>query len=85
MIGVIRFAPLRDTRDRTLVLEALESSMSERLYTIQQGERRFIAGLARGKQVLLGNKVHEIVAHWFDMKGLFHSADRRDWLQVTSL
>jgi len=50
--------------------------MSGRLYTLRQGQRRFIAGRARGKQVLLGNTVHEIVAHWFDMEGVFLGLER---------
>lgn len=30
----------------------------------------------RGKQLLLGNTVHEIVAHWFDMAGRFIGLER---------
>lgn len=45
--------------------------MNGRLYTFRDDQGYFEAGLARGKQVLLGNTVHQIVAHWFDMEGRF--------------
>ena len=50
--------------------------MNERLYRIRQGQGYFDAGLARGKQVLLGNIVHEIIVHWFDMAGNFLELQR---------
>src|SRR4051812_42757019 len=50
--------------------------MSERLYSIRQGQGYFEVGLARGKQVLLGNTVHEIIAHWFDLEGRFVGLER---------
>lgn len=50
--------------------------MGERLYTFRHDQGYFEAGLARGKQVLLGNTVHEIVAHWFDLEGRFLGLER---------
>jgi hypothetical protein len=50
--------------------------MSKRFYTLRQGKSRFITGLARGGQVLFGNTVHDIVAHWFDREGLFLGLER---------
>jgi hypothetical protein len=50
--------------------------MDERLYTIRHDQGYFEAGLARGKQVLLGNTVHQIVAHWFDLEGRFLGLER---------
>ena len=50
--------------------------MGERLYTFRHDQGYFEAGLARDKQVLLGNTVHEIVAHWFDLEGRFLGLER---------
>jgi hypothetical protein len=50
--------------------------MGERLYKFRHGQGYFEAGLARGRQVLLGNTVHEIVAHWFDLEGRFLGLER---------
>src|SRR5262245_9175924 len=50
--------------------------MGERLYLFRHDQGYFETGLARGKQVLLGNSVHEIVAHWFDMEGRFLGLER---------
>jgi hypothetical protein len=50
--------------------------MGERLYTLRHDQGYFEVGLACGKQVLLGNTVHEIVAHWFDPEGRFLGLER---------
>jgi hypothetical protein len=50
--------------------------MSERLYPLRNDQGNFETGVARGKQVLMGNTVHEIVAHWFDMEGRFLGLER---------
>jgi hypothetical protein len=50
--------------------------VNERLYTIRHDQGYFTTGLAGGKQVLLGNTVHEIVAHWFDLEGRFVGLER---------
>ncbi len=50
--------------------------MRERLYTLSHDQGYFETGLARGRQVLLGNTVHEIVVHWFDMEGHFLALER---------
>jgi hypothetical protein len=50
--------------------------MGERLYPFRPDQEYFEAGLACGKQVLLGNTVHEIIAHWFDLQGRFLSLER---------
>ena len=50
--------------------------MGERLYILRHDQGYFETGLAHGKQVLPGNTVHEIVAHWFDMAGQFIGLER---------
>lgn len=50
--------------------------MGERLYTLRHDQGYFDTGLALGQQVLLGNTVHEIVAHWFDLEGQFLRVER---------
>ena len=50
--------------------------MATRLYTLGRDQGYFETGLARGKQILLGNTVHEIVVHWFDMEGHFLKLER---------
>jgi hypothetical protein len=50
--------------------------MRSRLYTLRPDQGYFEVGLAHGKQVLLGNTVHEIIAHWFDVEGRFIGLER---------
>jgi hypothetical protein len=50
--------------------------MGQCLYTFRHDQGYFDTGLARGKQVLLGNTVHEIVAHWFGMDGRLIGLER---------
>jgi hypothetical protein len=50
--------------------------VSDRLYTFRHDQGYFETGQARGKLVLLGNTVHEIVAHWFDIAGRFIGLER---------
>ena len=50
--------------------------MVTRLYTLGRDQGYFETGVARGKQVLLGNTVRMIVVHWFDMEGRFLSLER---------
>ena len=52
--------------------------MGEGLFTLRHDQGYFETGHARGKQVLLGNTVHEIVAHWFDMAGRFGAVTQLD-------
>src|SRR5262245_39539812 len=51
-------------------------AMGERLYSLRHGQGYFDTGLARGQQVLLGNTVHEIIAHWFELEGQFLQVER---------
>jgi hypothetical protein len=50
--------------------------MGDHLYRLRHDQGYFETGLAHGKQLLLGNTVHEISAHWFDMEGRFLSLER---------
>jgi hypothetical protein len=50
--------------------------MDGRLYRLRGDQERFEAGLAQGKQVLLGTTVHEILLHWFAPNGEFLELER---------
>jgi len=50
--------------------------LTERLYTLRHSQGPFETGVAGGRQVLLGNTVHDIVAHWFDRDGQFLALER---------
>jgi hypothetical protein len=50
--------------------------VSDRLYTLRHDQGYFETGLANGRQVLLGNTLREIVAHWFDLAGHFLGLER---------
>ena len=50
--------------------------VEERLYHLRTDQGYFETGIAQGKQLLLYETVHEIIAHWFDMDGVFLSLER---------